>query len=107
MCEEFAKIEFVVDFNGLPDNEEDLEKGLSKEDEAELDAISGGVGGLCTEGDDSKLMEIILTKKDSLGITLTKEELAEAIFHSTLYLKMLTTVQQLQGQYKPSSSPRK
>ncbi len=106
--DEFDKIEFKVDFNDLPDTEEEMGRSLSKEEKQQLASEPAASStALLRETDVSKLIEQIIGRKDAPGLMLTKGELAETLFHAPMYVNELRGEQQkMVAQFLSNAEPR-
>ena len=106
--DEFDKMEFNIDFNDLPGDDEELKKGLTKEEKEELEADStDSLEGLAAVSDGTKLVEKVLSiAKDSSKLTLTKQEFVETFVHGPFYTKLLTTEQKKESaQFIEATNP--
>ncbi len=106
--DDFDKIDFKVDFDGLPETEEELKKGLSAEDQKILSEAGNesDLESLLNEKDSAKLLMTVLGKKDSPSFVLTQHELVDAVFHSPLFTTQLNEKQKkVTGQFLETVAP--
>jgi len=100
--DDFDKMEFNVNFDSIPDNEEELKKHLSHEEKKALEKEI-----LNYEKDESKLFPYFLGKPDSPKLTLTHSELLDCIFHSEFFNKELSEEKKkTTGKYLENCAPK-
>ena len=101
------ELDFQVNFNDLPENEEELNKRLSPEEKKSLQrSLKDGTGFPSKEDEPTKLIEEIYGKHDSPSLCFTKSELLDATFHSKWFVTILNITQKKAiGQFLETVEP--
>eukprot|EP00831_Metopus_contortus_P055230 TRINITY_DN4664_c0_g1_i3.p1 TRINITY_DN4664_c0_g1~~TRINITY_DN4664_c0_g1_i3.p1 ORF type:complete len:166 (-),score=43.14 TRINITY_DN4664_c0_g1_i3:101-598(-) len=106
--DDFDKIEFNVDFDDLPDNQEELTKGLSKEEKEEIimeSSLKDELSKLAAT-DLPKFIEKFYGIKDSPSLTFTKHEVAERVFNAPWFNKITESEKKSTAQFLENNNPK-
>eukprot|EP00826_Nyctotherus_ovalis_P050145 TRINITY_DN6114_c0_g1_i5.p1 TRINITY_DN6114_c0_g1~~TRINITY_DN6114_c0_g1_i5.p1 ORF type:complete len:122 (-),score=30.34 TRINITY_DN6114_c0_g1_i5:197-562(-) len=101
------QIDFNVSFNDLPSNIEELRKNLSPEERKCLEDLPElDLEYALNEDNPTLLIRRMYGKEDMPSLSLTHDEVTDALFHSPWFLKGLNVEQRkVVGQFLTLTSP--